>query len=91
MKCNILQLLITFLAAVNVTLCQNVISYLLLSLSMFYNSCFILLNVFNVEKHIPKIESCSLPGKGDLYLYNPTKITDPSNDIWSTIHKVDTA
>ena len=58
---------------------------------MFYNSCFILLNVFNVEKHIPKIESGSLPRKGDLYLYNPTKITDPSNDIWSTIHKVDTA
>ena len=48
MKCNILQLLITFLAAVNVTLCQNVITYLLSSLSMFYNSCSILLNVCNM-------------------------------------------
>ena len=42
---NILQLLITFLAKVNVTLCQNVITYLLFSMSMFYNSCLILLNV----------------------------------------------
>ena len=48
LKCNILQLLITFLAMVNVTLCQNVISHLLFSMSMFYNSCLILLNVCNM-------------------------------------------
>ena len=45
-----------------------------------------------------KIESSSLPEKRDLYFYNPTKITDPSNDNYfhfclpkQIIHKVDTA
>ena len=34
----------------------------------------------NVAKGISKIESISLPGKGPLYFYYPTKITVPSND-----------
>ena len=59
---------------------------------MFYNGCFILLNVVNADKYISKIESGSLPGKGDLYFYNPTKITDPRNDKYLVYHtQVDTA
>ena len=40
--------LLLFQLRVNVTLCQIVITYLLFSLSMFYNNCFILLNVCTV-------------------------------------------
>ena len=47
-----------------------------------------------MDKYISKIESGSLPGNGDLYFYNPTKITQLTPvmiNILSTIHKVDTA
>ena len=38
------------------------------------------------DKHISKVERGSLPGKGDLYFYNPTKITDPSNGEYFVYH-----
>ena len=68
----------------NVTLCQNVISYLFFSLSMFYNSCFILLNVFNADKYISKIES-------GIFIIPQRLLTLVMINIWSTLHKVDTA